>query len=64
MATLTLNELAERIGAEPVGDPALALSSAATLDDAGPGQVSFLANPKYLKQLATTRAAPSSSARP
>jgi UDP-3-O-[3-hydroxymyristoyl] glucosamine N-acyltransferase len=54
---LTLNELAERIGAEPVGDPALVIHSAHTLEEAGPGQVSFLANPKYLKQIETTRAA-------
>lgn len=53
---LTLSELAERIGAEAVGEPGLVLHSAHTLEEAGPGQVSFLANPKYGKQLATTRA--------
>src|SRR5688500_5550862 len=53
---LTLNELAERIGAEPVGEAALVIHSAHTLEEAGPGQVSFLANPKYLRQLETTRA--------
>jgi UDP-3-O-[3-hydroxymyristoyl] glucosamine N-acyltransferase len=53
---LTLKELAERIGADPVGDPALVIHSAQTLDEAQQGQVSFLANPKYLKQLETTRA--------
>src|SRR4051812_28014667 len=53
---LTLKELAERIGAEPVGDAGLVLQSANTLEEAQPGQVSFLANPKYLKQLETTRA--------
>ena len=53
---LTLTELAERIGAEAVGEPGLVIHSAHTLEEAGPGQVSFLANPKYLKQLATTRA--------
>jgi UDP-3-O-[3-hydroxymyristoyl] glucosamine N-acyltransferase len=54
--TLTLAELAERIGAEVVGDPAVRVSSANTLEDAEPGQISFLANAKYTKQLATTRA--------
>src|SRR5688572_21740412 len=55
---LSLNELARRIGAEAAGgDPELVIHSAHTLEEAGPGQVSFLANPKYLKQLATTRAA-------
>jgi UDP-3-O-[3-hydroxymyristoyl] glucosamine N-acyltransferase len=52
----TLNELAQRIGAEAVGDPAIVIHSTNTLEDAGPGQVSFLANPKYLKLLETTRA--------
>lgn len=54
---LTLKQLAERIGAEAVGDQELLIHSAHTLDEAGPGQVSFLANPKYLKQLEATRAA-------
>jgi UDP-3-O-[3-hydroxymyristoyl] glucosamine N-acyltransferase len=53
---LTLKELAERIGAEFVGDPALVIHSANTLDDAQAGQLSFLANQKYAPQLETTRA--------
>jgi len=55
--TLTLSELAEKIGAVVVGDGAAAVSSIQTLEEAGAGQVSFLANPKYEKLLATTRAA-------
>ena len=54
---LTLTQLAERLGAEAVGDGGLVIHSAHTLEEAGPGQVSFLANPKYLPQLAATRAA-------
>ncbi len=50
--TLTLSELAAAIGAEVAGDGQAAVSSCATLDDAQPGQVSFLANPKYAKQQA------------
>jgi UDP-3-O-[3-hydroxymyristoyl] glucosamine N-acyltransferase len=53
---LTLRELAERIGAEVAGDSAIEVESAGTLEDAEPGQISFLANPKYAKQLQTTRA--------
>jgi UDP-3-O-[3-hydroxymyristoyl] glucosamine N-acyltransferase len=53
---LTLSELAARIGAETLGDPALILHSAATLEDAEIGQVTFLSNAKYFKQLETTRA--------
>jgi UDP-3-O-[3-hydroxymyristoyl] glucosamine N-acyltransferase len=54
--SLTLKELAERIGAEPSGDLSAVIQSASTLEDAKPGQVSFLANPKYAKQLETTGA--------
>lgn len=54
--TLTLAQLAERIGAEIVGDPTVQIAAAATLDDAGPEHVSFLNNPQYEKKLASTRA--------
>ncbi|HWE01369.1 MAG TPA: UDP-3-O-(3-hydroxymyristoyl)glucosamine N-acyltransferase [Tepidisphaeraceae bacterium] len=54
--SLTLKELASEIEAELVGDPDLIINSCSTLEDAGPGQVSFLANPKYFKQLESTRA--------
>jgi UDP-3-O-[3-hydroxymyristoyl] glucosamine N-acyltransferase len=54
--TITVSELAGKIGASVVGDGALAISSMATLEDAQPGQVSFLSNPKYEKLLETTNA--------
>jgi UDP-3-O-[3-hydroxymyristoyl] glucosamine N-acyltransferase len=54
--TLTLGELAQQIGADLVGDKAIKITSAATLEDAGPEQISFLSNPKYEKQLKGTRA--------
>lgn len=50
------NELADRIGAEVVGDGSIDLASAATLEDAQPGQVSFLSNRKYEHKLETTGA--------
>jgi len=53
---LTLRELADFLGAELVGDENIAIDSANTLEDARPGQVSFVANPKYLKHLETTEA--------
>ena len=52
----TVSQLAEKIGAAVVGDGAAQISSVATLEEAGPGQVSFLSNPKYEKLLASTRA--------
>lgn len=54
---LTLGELASRFGAEFDGDPATPVHGVATLARAGPGQLAFLANPRYRKQLAATRAA-------
>ena len=56
MESQTLNQLAEKIGAEVIGDGSLAVSSVNTLEDARPGQISFLSNPKYEKHLETTQA--------
>ena len=53
---MTAKELAQAIGAEVSGDGSLLIQSVATLDDAGPGQISFLSNPRYAKQLETTAA--------
>ena len=52
----TLGELAVRFGLELRGDPTLEVNAVATLQDARPGTLSFLANPKYRKFLATTGA--------
>jgi len=54
--SLTLAQLAERIGAELAGDATIRVSSAATLEDATPGDISFLSNPSYAKLLQTTKA--------
>ena len=53
---LTLRELAERLGCRLEGDGTVEIGRLATLEAAGPGDVSFLSNPKYAAQLATTRA--------
>jgi UDP-3-O-[3-hydroxymyristoyl] glucosamine N-acyltransferase len=53
---MTLGELAVRFGCELRGDPAATVDSVAALSSAGPRQISFLANPKYVGQLAGTRA--------
>lgn len=62
MATrFTVGELAGRLGARLVPAPAASgeapLAGVAPLEDAGPGQVSFYANPRYREELARTRAA-------
>src|SRR5689334_1798068 len=53
---MTIAELAREIGAELVGDGSATITAANTLEDAQPGQISFLANIKYAKQLESTRA--------
>lgn len=54
---MTLGDLAERLGARLVGDAARQVTGLATLDAAAPGEVAFLANRAYLKDLPGTRAA-------
>ena len=54
--TIRLADLAVRYGCELRGDPDLGVSSVATLADAGPGSIAFLANPSYQKFLAETAA--------
>jgi len=56
-SSLTVAQLAEQIGAVVAGDGTEKITSAATLEAAGPGQISFLSNSKYEKLLASTRAA-------
>jgi len=54
---MTLNELAEAIGAEVVGGRGdTAIDSVATLEEAREGQVSFLSNARYARLLETTKA--------
>ncbi len=55
-AALTLREIVARLGGEAVGDDRAPLTGVATLDSAGPGDIAFLANPRYRARLATTRA--------
>ena len=53
---LTLEELARRIGAEVRGDGSRRVRAVRPLEDAGPEDVAFYANPRYRKELQTTRA--------
>ena len=54
--TFTLQELAAMSGGELVGDPALKITSAASLVEATTGEISFFANRKYVGLLCKTRA--------
>lgn len=47
MPTFSLRDLADAIGARLEGDPARRIRGIARLEDAGPEDVSFLANPRY-----------------
>lgn len=51
-----LGELAALVGGTVQGDASLAITGVAPIDGAGPGDITFLANPKYLEGLATTGA--------
>lgn len=53
---VTLDEIVARLGGELLGDGGLEVRGVATLDEAGPDQIGFLANPKYRTKLATTKA--------
>ncbi|MFJ4394226.1 UDP-3-O-(3-hydroxymyristoyl)glucosamine N-acyltransferase [Pseudomonas sp. NPDC089396] len=55
--TMTLGQLAEALGATLQGPEALQITGLATLQEAGPGQLSFLANPQYRKYLDNSQAA-------
>lgn len=48
---VTLGQLAERLGATLRGSADKVITGLATLQEAGPGQLSFLANPQYRKYL-------------
>jgi UDP-3-O-[3-hydroxymyristoyl] glucosamine N-acyltransferase len=54
--SLTLADIAARLGAQLRGDPAYLITGLQTLAGAGPAQISFLSNPRYREELLSTRA--------
>lgn len=52
----TLYQIASYLGAELEGDGSIEISGVAGIEEAKTGDLSFVANPKYLKLLSTTRA--------
>ena len=56
-ATIKLGQLAEFLGATLRGSPEKEITGLATLQEAGPAQLSFLANPQYRKYLGDSQAA-------
>ena len=57
VAPVSLGELAALTGGEVYGDAEVLIHGVAPLDRAGPGEISFLSNPKYRGQLEQTAAA-------
>jgi UDP-3-O-[3-hydroxymyristoyl] glucosamine N-acyltransferase len=53
---MKLAEIAVFLQGELVGDPEIEITGLAKIHEAAPGQLAFLANPKYVKFLASTQA--------
>jgi len=53
---MRLSELAEKVGATVDGDGSIDIRGLAPIEEAGPGDLTFVANPRYAKYLKTTRA--------
>ena len=56
MAALTLAEIAERTGGRLFGDGQCTIRGVAGIRDAQPGDLTFVANARYVRELATTGA--------
>jgi len=54
---MKLGELAERLGAELHGDPQIEVTGVKGIEEAGPSEITFVANPKYAGLAKTARAA-------
>jgi len=54
---MKLGELASRLGAELRGNPDLDVTGVKGIEEAGPAEITFVANPKYTALARTTRAA-------
>jgi UDP-3-O-[3-hydroxymyristoyl] glucosamine N-acyltransferase len=53
---MKLSEIAKALGARLEGDAATEITGVAGIEEAGPGQLTFVANPKYAPAAKTTRA--------
>ncbi len=57
MAEATLGEIAAHLGGELIGDPGQTIDRIGPLEGATPSTISFLSNPRYQPQLASSQAA-------
>jgi UDP-3-O-[3-hydroxymyristoyl] glucosamine N-acyltransferase len=53
---MKLGDLAAQLGCQLEGDGEIDITRVATIDNAGPGDITFLANSKYAAELSSTRA--------
>jgi len=53
---MTLAEVAEKVGGVVEGDVGIEITGVAGLGEAGPGDITFLSNPRYASKVAQTRA--------
>jgi len=53
---MTLEKLSASIGAQILGNGKMQIAGCAGLEEAGPDEVSFVANPKYIRKLQDTKA--------
>jgi UDP-3-O-[3-hydroxymyristoyl] glucosamine N-acyltransferase len=54
---MKLGDIAKQLACQLEGDPALDIHGVAAIEQAGPGELTFLSNPRYRQAVATTRAA-------
>ena len=64
MPTYTLGDLAEQLGCNLHGDPAIQIQAVSTIEKAGPGELSFLANMKYAPKVSASTASALIAAEP
>ena len=64
MSSITLGHLASQLGCQVHGDAATEISGVSTLEKAGPGELSFLANMKYAPKVSASRASAIIAAEP
>jgi UDP-3-O-[3-hydroxymyristoyl] glucosamine N-acyltransferase len=57
VAELSVSEIAERVGGAVAGDPSVRVGAVAPLAEAGPGDLSLVANARYLPYVQSSRAA-------
>jgi len=55
--SIRLGDLAARLGCELRGEPDIEITGVAGMEQAGPGELTFLANPKYAPKVKHTKAA-------